>query len=432
MKNAYASWGGHPKLSPARASAPAFRSDVGPIGPRTLPIGNLRSYGDSCQISDGTVLDMRRLDRLQAFDPATGLLRCDAGALLRDVISFAMPQGWFPPVTPGTSHVTVGGCVANDVHGKNHHAFGSFGHHVEEITLLRSDGTVLRCAADENLDMLRATIGGLGLTGVILDVALRLRPVRNRFVDVATEKFDNLSGFLDIEAASRGSEYAVSWIDVLASGNSIGRGHYMLAEHSGALEDRSSQGEGRLSFPVLPPISLINPLTLKLFNEAYYRRLLSRRSRAIVDFRKFFYPLDGILNWNRLYGPKGFLQYQCVVPRAAAKEVVGGILKQTAATGEGSFLVVLKAFGDKEKPGLLSFPRDGITLALDFPNTGTNLLRLLDRFDDAVAEAGGAVYAAKDSRMSPASFRRFYPEAERFEAFRDKNLTSSFWERVTR
>jgi len=424
----FLSWGRCPKLAPATSARPPFAADT-LLRPRSLPVGNRRSYGDSCQISGGHVLDMRGLNRFLAFDRAAGRLRCGAGVLLCDVLDLIVPQGWFLQSTPGTALATVGGCIANDVHGKNHHVVGTFGDSVEEFWLLRSDRGVLRCARDENADLFAATIGGIGLTGVILEATIRLRPVANAFVEAETIPFGSLDEFFALDAESQGSEYSVSWIDVLASGRALGRGHYMRGEHAGHVPPRRVGRGLPLSFPCVPPLSCVNPWTLRAFNTAYWHRI-RRPTRATTHYAPFFHPLDGIGAWNRMYGPRGFRQYQCVIPRAAAPAVVGEILQETARTGEGSFLVVLKTFGDRPAPGMLSFPRGGVTIAMDFPETGPGLLSLLDRFDDAVAEAGGAVYAAKDSRMSKRSFARFYPQAEAFSAFVDPSIVSSFWERV--
>lgn len=394
-----------------------------------LPFGNGRSYGDVCLNRAGTLLDTRSLDRILHFDPATGLLRCESGVLLSTILDLIVPAGWFLPVTPGTKFITMGGAVANDVHGKNHHRAGTFGRHVTRLELLRSDGSRITCGPDEHPEWFRATVGGLGLTGLILWCEVRLKQVAGRALVAETTRFGNLSEFFSLSAeADRKFEYTVSWIDCLARGRSRGRGWFMggnPAECAGAAPRR------RRSFrvPIDPPFSLINGLSLRAFNTLYYHRPVPRV--ATVDFEPFFYPLDALLEWNRIYGPRGFFQFQCVVPPEVGEAAIGELLSETARGGDGSFLVVLKQFGSLPSPGLLSFPRPGPTLALDFPNRGDGTRRLLARLERVVDEAGGAIYAAKDACMAPATFQRSYPAWRTLEAMRDPAFSSDFWRRVT-
>jgi FAD/FMN-containing dehydrogenase len=379
------------------------------------------------------LLDARGLDRYIAFDPGTGILRCEAGVLLSEILELTVPRGWFLAVTPGTKLVTVGGAIANDVHGKSHHRMGTFGCHVRQFELLRSDGTHLLCSPTENPEWYQATIGGLGLTGLILWAEIALKPIANPYIDLETIRYGHLDEFFQLSSESdRDFEYTVSWIDCLARGRSLGRGLFMRANHAAALcPDRPRAPHRGFTFPVEPPLSLVNGVTLRAFNFLYYHRQLKKQQRAIVHYDPFFYPLDAIRQWNRLYGRRGFLQYQCVVPFREGAASLQEILGRIAAAGSGSFLAVLKVFGDIASPGLLSFPRPGITLALDFPNRGRKTLDLLESLDEVVRRAGGAVYPAKDARMSRYSFQQYFPQWEMLQRYRDPHFSSSFWRRVT-
>jgi FAD/FMN-containing dehydrogenase len=398
-----------------------------------LPLGNARSYGDSCLNDGGVLLATRGLDHFIAFDPASGVLTCEAGVLFSEILDLAVPQGWFLPVTPGTRFVTVGGAIANDVHGKNHHRAGTFGHHALAFELLRTDGTRLRCTPTENADWFAATVGGLGLTGVVTWATIQLRRIAGPWMSTENHRFGNLPEFFELSRASdRDYEYTVSWIDCVASGKALGRGLFSRANHAPASPDsRPAAGSRTLGVPFTPPISLINPLSLRAFNQLYYHRQRKSVVHATTHYQPFFYPLDSIANWNRIYGPRGFLQYQCVVPPEAAESTMAELVSNISAGGAGSFLAVLKQFGDKPSLGMLSFPRPGATLALDFPNGGAPTLALLDRLDAIVDAVGGAVYPAKDARMSGEHFRRYFPQWEAFSRFVDPGISSSFWRRVT-
>jgi FAD/FMN-containing dehydrogenase len=426
-----ASWGRWPRIAQSRlALTDRFRVPHLGDASSVLPWGNGRSYGDSCQNEHGLLLATRGLDRFIAFDPATGVLECEAGVLLAEIIDFALPQGWFPPVTPGTAFVTVGGAIANDVHGKNHHRAGTFGHHLLGFELLRSDGSVLHCAPDRNADWFAATVGGLGLTGLIRHARLQLRRVPGPFLAGESLRFANLREFFALSNASDVDyEYTVSWLDCAARGKNLGRGVFMRGNHA-AIEGRAPRGGSR-RMPFTPPVSLVNGLSLRAFNQLYYHRPSAAHPDAIWHYRPFFYPLDGLLEWNRMYGPRGFFQYQCVIPTDAAEPALTEMLTAIAQSGSGSFLAVLKMFGNRVSPGLLSFPRRGATLALDFPNGGAPTLTLLERLDAITRAAQGAVYPAKDARMSPASFQQYFPRWREFARFLDPRFSSSFWRRVT-
>jgi len=298
---------------------------------------------------------------------------------------------------------------------------------------VRSSGERLVCGPTEHADLFAATIGGLGLTGLITWAEFYLKRIANPYVQVERTRFDTLDGFFDLTlGADRGHEYTVAWIDCLASGRHLGRGVSMAGNHAAPSCDGAPRPPGRpLSIPFDPPRSLVTTPTLRAFNELFYRRQPRRAHTGLEHYAPFFYPLDGIGQWNRIYGPKGFLQYQSVVPLSVGREATRAMLQCIAHSGQGSFLSVLKVFGDRPPAGLLSFPRPGVTLALDFPFQGRATLRLLDTLDGLVAQAGGAIYPAKDARMSPDLFAAGYPRIDEFRRHLDPAFSSSLWRRVT-
>lgn len=395
-----------------------------------LAFGNGRSYGDVCLNEGGSLLQMRGLDRFIDFDHSSGRLRCEAGMLLSDILALAVPRGWFLPVTPGTRYVTVGGAIANDVHGKNHHSAGSFGHHVTAFELLRSDGTRLLCTPFENAGWFAATVGGLGLTGCITWAEIQLMPIANAFMCSQSQRFTSLTQFWELnqEAESRWP-YTVAWIDCLSAGKGEARGILSTGTHAPPQAQLPVYKERTRRMPFTPPVSLVNALSLRMMNTAYYYQPLPKGS-YITHYAPYFYPLDGLLQWNRMYGPRGFFQYQCVLPPATSAHGIAELLDRISRSGQGSFLAVLKTFGAKPAPGLLSFARPGATLALDFPNHGDATHRLFSELDAVVREAGGALYPAKDARMPAELFRSGYPQLEKFTAYLDPQFSSSFWKRI--
>lgn len=396
-----------------------------------LGYGCGRSYGDSCLALSDQVVAMRGMDRVLSADWQTGVLTAQAGLTLDDLIRVALPNGWFLPVTPGTKFVTLGGAVANDVHGKNHHVMGTFGRHVRRIVLYRSDTGMCTCSPTENVEMFNATVGGLGLTGIIVAVELKLRPVHSSEIEQTCIKFGDLNEFFDLSAQLDSRyEYTVSWVDCLAGGKNVGRGHYIGGNHAATGELSVASGRAK-QMPIDPPFSLVNKLTLNLFNSLYYQRQVRKRVERRVRYDPFFYPLDGLLYWNRMYGKAGFQQYQCVIPSAQGPDAVKAILRETGRNGAGSFLAVLKQCADIPSPGLLSFPREGVSLALDFAQRDALNTRLFARLDALVHEAGGRLYPAKDAHMSARHFRQAYPSWAQLEALRDPFLISRFWRRVT-
>lgn len=398
-----------------------------------LAFGNGRSYGDSCQNEAGTVVDMRPLNRILAFNAETGLLEAEAGVLLSDIIAHAAPYGFFPAVVPGTQFVTLGGAVANDVHGKNHHRRGTFGCHVESFTLLRSDGRSYHCSATDNAHLFQATIGGMGLTGLILSASIRLMRVHSLDIVEKATPFRDLGEFFALaEAADQANEYVVAWIDQLAGGYGRGRGLLLSGNHAEHGSHKAARAAARFSVPFQPPFNVLNRPFLTAFNAAY--RWKKGRSPAPhqTGYQGFFFPLDGVGDWNRLYGPKGLFQHQSVVPEHAAYRAVPALLEAARRAGQGSFLTVLKRFGAIHSPALLSFPRPGYTLTLDFPNRGETTLQLLNELDRITVEAGGAVNPYKDARMGATTFAASFPDWQQLEALRDPAMLSDFWARTAK
>nr|VFJ67920.1 MAG: FAD/FMN-containing dehydrogenase [Candidatus Kentron sp. FW] len=393
-----------------------------------IAYGMGRSYGDVCLNPGGRLWATRRLDRFIAFDSDTGRLVCEAGVLLRDIQWLMIPRGWILPVTPGTRMVTVGGAIANDVHGKNHHVLGSFGDHVQRITLVRTDGEIIDCGPEYHSDWFAATVGGVGLTGVIIEAEIQLRRVVGPWLDTETLPYASVEEFFRLaDDSEAGWEHTVSWIDcVSASG---GRGLFMRGNPIDAGQ-RSVPKSRQLTMSIVPPFSLVNRLSSRLFNIVYYNLKRWRANRAVVHYEPFFYPLDNLLEWNRMYGPKGFFQYQSVIPRTAGQDAIPAMLKEIVRSRDGSFLAILKTFGNRQPVGMLSFPRPGVTLALDFPNHGERTHELFGRLDAIVREAGGRVYLAKDARMPRDTFEAGYPRLEEFMKYRDPGISSGMSRRL--
>jgi FAD/FMN-containing dehydrogenase len=427
------SWGRYPKTAHEHVHRPAW-NDLVPgtlqaaLPGALLPYGMGRSYGDSCLNSGRELIDCRRLNRFLGFDEANGILRCESGVSLSDIVDVLLPKGWFLPVTPGTRFVTVGGAIANDVHGKNHHCAGTFGAHVRQIGLHRSHDGLVVCNPECNADMLHATIGGLGLTGVIAWADIQLKPVAGPWIDAESIPFRSLKTFLDLSRESNEKfEYSVAWLDCLAGKNP--RGIFFRGNHAANRGPELLRKRGP-KLPFALPGGALNRYSVKAFNTAYYAIHSARNRARVVPYDSFFYPLDSVRQWNLIYGQQGFLQYQCVIPEsnlAAFEE----LLDRIARSGMGSFLGVLKQFGPAPAAGMLSFPRPGLTLALDFAMRGERTLKLMQSLDEVVLQSGGALYPAKDSRMSPAMFEASFPRWRGFVPYIDPKMSSSFWRRVT-
>ncbi|MBI5257582.1 MAG: FAD-binding oxidoreductase [Burkholderiales bacterium] len=408
-------WGRYPRLE-AQVARPRAAADCAGLlaGPGPLIARGLgRSYGDSALAAQ--VLSTASLDHFQAFDPATGVLRCEAGVSLADILRCFVPRGWFLPVTPGTRFVTVGGAIASDVHGKNHHLDGTFANHVRSLVLLLGNGECVTASPGENAELFHATCGGMGLTGIILGAEIQLQAIRSSEIVETTLRCPDLGSVLQAFDTHARARYSVAWIDCLARGARLGRSLLMLGDHAqeGPL---GLQPGAPLPVPVDLPAGLLNRSTMRAFNALYYRRVRQARSTRRIPFEPFFYPLDALANWNRLYGRPGFVQYQFVLPRSAGLAGLREVLERIAASGRGSFLAVLKVFGPANR-NLLSFPTEGYTLALDF-KAEPAVFELLDTLDRSVLQHGGRLYLTKDARMSEATFKAGYPQWQAFEDVR--------------
>jgi decaprenylphospho-beta-D-ribofuranose 2-oxidase len=374
-------------------------------------IGNRRSYGDACLNTGGRAVEMTRLDRLLAFDAKTGVLTAEAGVRIGEVARLFAPKGWCPAVMPGTGFATIGGCIANDVHGKNHHGAGTFGAHVVEIELLGTNGRVRKLTPEAQPDLFRATVGGLGQTGVIVAASIRLMPVASAVMEVHEQRMEGLDAFMGALDASVAT-FTVGWIDATARGVNLGRG--ILEEAEVASHVPEIKLAPARSVPRDAPGFALSAPVVRLFNEVYYRRVPANGRRTDRAMQDFFFPLDRIGDWNRLYGKKGFHQFQCVLPEAGAGGVLRAMLERIAASGLSSPLAVLKKMGEG-RAGMLSFPMEGYTLAVDFRNRPATapLLRDLEKM---TLEAGGRIYFAKDALARAASIPAMYDELDAWRA----------------
>ncbi len=409
-------WGRHPRVDatvqrPATLSAlsEALRSAPRPV----LARGLARSYGDASLASH--VFDLTGFDCFAEFDHQAGTLECGAGVSLDTVLGLTVPHGWFPAVTPGTARVTIGGAIAADVHGKNHHRVGSFCDHLEHITLMTADGSIERCSLTHNPELFRATAGGMGLTGIIVSARLRLIPVASAFMHETIHRSGDLRDTMAQLEAHGDAPYAVAWLDALAGGRQRGRGLIMLAEHADNGDFTPSARRTR-SLAIDAPQALLNRPCLRAFNALNFRTVPAAGRTRLSHYRDYFYPLDKLDNWNRLYGRRGLLQFQCLVPHAAASAALSAMFDALAASGVTAPLAVLKTFG-AGNDNYLSFPSPGYTLALDVPRSAA-ALSLVQRLNAIATESGGRVYLAKDACLDGAQFRRAYPAWEQFETVR--------------
>jgi FAD/FMN-containing dehydrogenase len=436
MPNNYESWGRFPKVS-QHVIPLSWRHDPLPLPADDISVlvqGVGRSYGDVCLNDGGVLFSARAFNHYLDFDATCGRLRCEAGVTLADILAFSVPRGWFLSITPGTKFVTIGGAIANDVHGKNHHRAGTFGNHLLQFELLRSNGERLLCSPDSNAELFAATIGGLGLTGLITWAEIQLKPIVHRAIQADTIQFYDLEEFFTLSAESDAPyEYTMAWVDCNSRGKAFGRGIFFRGNHipAEARPPRWRVATRHLTMPLDLPGFALNRHSVAAFNFLYYHQQHQKIVSKLVDYNPFFYPLDAVLRWNRLYGKQGFLQYQCVVPDTD-HQIITAILRKITDSGMGSFLAVLKTFGNIRSPGMLSFPRAGVTLALDFPIKGAQTFKLLEYLDDMVVAAGGRVYPCKDARLSPQNFKLYYPQWEQFAQHIDPRFSSSFWRRVTR
>ena len=427
------SWNKVPRITPAKTDYIQNTDFQFSQYDGSLTIHGLgRSYGDVCLTKNGTMLVSTGINRLIEFEPQEGTIVAEAGITLDEILHLITNKGWFLPVVPGTRYITLAGAVANDIHGKNHHQVGSFGNYVKRFGLLRSNGENLTCSEDLNKDLFHATIGGLGLTGVITWVEISLSPIKSKFIEISTERFEHIQDYWIVnKELEKDWEYTVAWIDCLSNEKKLGRGVFLSGQHTEETTSHINYKDRKITFPFEPPFSFVNNLSGKLVNTLYYRINSSKKS-SIKHYQPFMFPLDAVNKWNRVYGRKGFFQYQCVFPPEVSEYGVKEVLKIIRKSNQKSYLGVVKNFGNIESKGILSFTRPGTTLALDFRNRGQETLNLFQQLDSVVAELKGALYPAKDARMSGEMFRASFPRHEEFLKFVDPKFSSSFWERVSR
>ena len=372
-----------------------------------------RSYGDSALST--ALFCTKDIDQFISFDESTGLLICAAGLTLDNILRVFMPRGWFLAVVPGTRFVSVGGAIASDVHGKNHHVDGTFCEHVTALRLMLASGEIVNCTRTENAALFHATCAGMGLTGIVLEATLRLRKIQSSAIEQRTIRTANLQEVFENFEANIDCTYSVAWLDCLATGPSLGRSLLFLGEHA-TNQKFVTPGKGSINVPFSSPSFLLNRYSMSLFNNAYFHKPIRANQIQHIEAFQYFFPLDSIQHWNRLYGRKGFLQYQCVIPEEGALLGIHKILNMVSDAGKGSFLSVLKKFGP-ENDNLLSFPMQGYTLAMDF-KFEKSIFALLDELDRVVADHGGRLYLAKDARMSADFFQNSYPHWQQMRELR--------------
>ena len=409
-------WGRYPKQD-ARLLMPSTIASLESISKQEnsfITRGMGRSYGDSANALH--VLQTKYINHFIEFDKATGKLTAEAGITLREILEVIVPSGWFLPVTPGTSYVTLGGAIASDVHGKNHHIAGTFGQHVKSLSMFLGTGEVVTTSPQHHTDLFHATCGGMGLTGIIISATIQLLPIRSSLISQKTIKADCIEAACEAFESNSDATYSVAWIDCLSKGKSLGRSVIMLGEHAeqGGLEFDIRQ---KVSVPFSTPSALLNSVTMKAFNITYWYKAKHSVSQT-VSLIPYFYPLDAVGEWNRLYGKKGFVQFQCVVPKLNGIANMRKLLTEISNSGEGSFLAVLKQFGIANE-NLLSFPTEGYTLALDFKASET-AIKTVKKLEDMVVEMGGRLYLTKDALMQESTFKATYSNWEKFEATREQ------------
>ena len=415
-----ANWGNYPVIESNEESF-AFDEQLDKLVSKEQPFiarGNGRCYGDA-SLANRTISTLK-FNKILSFDAVAGVFECQSGITLDQILTVIVPQGWFLPVTPGTKFITIGGALASDVHGKNHHVDGSISNHVLDFDLVLASSDIIACSPSVNPDLFEATCGGMGLTGVISRVKFSLKKIETSFIKQKQIKAANLQELIELFDTYKDYTYSVAWIDCLKKGGHFGRSILMLGEHATVSELGETQranplklpGNKQITFPINMPSWVLNQFTVKAFNFLYYGKNFKKEINNVVSYEPFFYPLDKVLHWNRLYGKKGFVQYQFVLPLDAKQGLVE-ILSRISDEGLGSFLAVLKVFGKQES--MISFPKEGYTLALDFPVRG-NLLAFLDELDQLVLKYNGRLYMSKDARMKPEMLIAGYPELEKFKS----------------
>ncbi|WEK37713.1 MAG: FAD-binding oxidoreductase [Candidatus Pseudobacter hemicellulosilyticus] len=419
MKKVIANWGNYPAMESEEKlfSLDDQLQEAVQSSKHFIPRGNGRCYGDASLAEE--TLSTLKYDKILFFDTASGVFECQSGLTLDKILEVIVPQGWFLPVTPGTKFITVGGAIGSDVHGKNHHVDGTFSQHVLEMDLILADGSQLTCSPQQHTDLFQATAGGMGLTGIITRVRFQLKKIETSSIRQQQIKAANLDELLRLFEEYQQYTYSMAWIDCLKKGNDFGRGILIVGEHATVAELPASKqkdplalpAKKKIAFPFNMPSWVLNTFTVKAFNFLYYAKNTRRVISNVIPYEPFFYPLDAILNWNRGYGKKGFVQYQFVLPLHAKQGLIE-ILNRISDAGLGSFLAVLKVFGKQES--LIAFPEEGYTLALDFP-IRKGLFEFLDQLDQVVLKYGGRLYMSKDARMKPEILEAGYPRLEEFK-----------------
>ncbi|HLG33349.1 MAG TPA: FAD-binding oxidoreductase [Bacteroidia bacterium] len=425
-----ANWGNYPRVEAEEIyfESPSELAQNISSHDSLIARGMGRCYGDSSL--GETVASTLHFNKITALDLEQGIITCHAGATLVEILNIIIPKGWFIPVSPGTKFITAGGAIAADVHGKNHHSEGSFSDHVLWFDIMMHDGTIVRCSKTENTELFHLTCGGMGLTGIILSVSFQLKKIETAKMRCEKIRATNLNEVMQMFDESSSWTYSVAWIDCLAGGNAKGRSIMMRGEHATTAEagtklPAEAKSGRKVTVPFYFPGFALNSFTVKTFNELYYHRAPKQIHKYISSFDSFFYPLDAILHWNKIYGRRGFTQYQCVLPLETSKEGLNKILDRTGKNNMVSFLAVLKLFGD-ENENILSFPKKGYTLGLDFPLT-KNIYSLLNELDAIVVDHGGRIYLAKDMRVNSETMKRMYPGYEKFtEGIRKYNPDFKF------
>jgi FAD/FMN-containing dehydrogenase len=429
----YESWGRYPTAK-QDVEIVRWRHQPLPTQKPMLAYGQGKSYGDACLNDQGILLDTSSLNHFISFDADKGMLTCESGVTLAEILQLISPHGWFLPVTPGLKFITVGGAIANDVHGKNHLTAGSFGHYLKEFELARSDGSRLLCSPIQNTELFNTTIGGIGLTGLITWAKFSLKKISSVYLTSEQIVTKNLDEVIDLFAQSKDTyEYTIASIDSSAQAKKIGCGYFLRGNHQEASPVNLLDvfHKPKVTIPAPLPVSLLNSLTITAFNRFYYHRQTTKEKKMRLHYDTFFYPQDIVGNWNYFYGPPGFIQYQCQVPTQNAKQTLSEIFTTFQKAGFASPLTTLKMLGSKPSLGHLSFPQAGFTLALDFPNTGEKLLRTLNTLDTIVQKVGGRTYLAKDARMSPSMFKASYPTWQKIVPHIDPAFSSNLWRRIT-
>ena len=420
MKKRIANWGNYPVIE-SEVRTFRFADQLQQMLDEIttfIPRGNGRCYGDA-SLGHETVSTLK-FDNILSFDSDNGIFECQCGLMLDQVLRVIVPKGWFLPVTPGTKFITVGGAVSSDVHGKNHHVDGSISNHIIELDVVLASGKMVTCSPEKYSDLFEATCGGMGLTGIITRIKFRLKKIQTSYIRQKQIKAKNLDEIIHLFQEFKHFTYSVAWIDCLKKGKNFGRSILMLGEHA-TLDDLDSvrkrnplkvPSRKQISIPFNFPTWILNPITVKIFNFLYYGRISKKEVNNIVSYESFFYPLDAILNWNRGYGKNGFVQYQFVLPLDAKNGLIE-VLNRISEDDMGSFLTVLKLFGKQES--IISFPKEGYTLALDFP-VREGLFEFLDELDQIVLKYSGRLYMSKDARMRPEVLTGGYPRLEEFKS----------------